>query len=351
MFATLKEAVTWRTIDQFDAKKKRVVSAYTIKNLVDEWLEFVKVKHAKGTFDLYERDSHHFKSLYDIAVEDLLAEDLDRWIKNLIDPNYPKSKTRTSFQREVELLTTVLNWYRERKNPRYQHPVLKRHSSDSFFVRRLKQKKIPLTEEQLENVLEHMKIRSKRIYYYLASLQALSGLRIGEACALKWSDIDFENQRLTVQRIVCWEVRTKSPYLRDGTKTNEVRTVKLCERAIELLKEMKENHQDEHLFRPNGTFPRYSAIQNAYNRVFMALDLPQRSTHIYRHTFATLHADQTKDIRATQSAMGHNDLRVTQHYANASERTQANALSDFRTGRARKSLDMSPNVSSTGTEG
>jgi integrase len=274
----------------------------------------------------------------------LKAEDVDQWLQHLLSPLYPKPKYRNSFVREVAALRTILNWYRERKNPRFQPPILKRHRGDAVFFKQPRGRKMPLTEAQLEMVLEWLKTHSQRkVYYYLAAFQALSGPRIGEACGLKWTDIDFDNHRYTIERIVWWEYHTKSPNLRAGTKTGDVRIVKLCPRLVQLLKEWKEiGAKGQFIFHKHGNLLRYPAIQNGYNKAFQALGLPHRSTHVFRHTFATLHADQTKDIRATQAALGHRDLRTTQHYASVSERTQEQALGDFRVGQ------VNPNVGPKG---
>ncbi len=355
MFATLKEACFWlQTCDVTESTTSVVpvqqpVQQYTMKDLIDDWLAWTRIHLVPSSVQLYEKDVEHMQPLYGIPVESLQAEDLDAWLKLLIDPSYPKPKSRTSFEREMESLRAVLNWYRERKNPRYQHPVLRRHRTDSFFLKRPKQKKMPLTVEQLEDVLDHMKKRCKTVYYYLAAFQSLCGARIGEACGLKWSDIDFVNRRVTFQRVVWWDRKTKEPNLREGTKTNEIRVVKLCERLIDLLKEWQAiAPEGEFVFLNEGKFLRYNAIQNAYNGVFKTLGLPHRSTHVFRHTFATIHADQTKDIRATQGALGHRDLRTTQHYANVSERTQENALSEFALGKS-KSSESNPTPNGAGT--
>ena len=52
-----------------------------------------------------------------------------------------------------------------------------------------------------------------------------------------------------------------------------------------------------------------------FNAGFMALDLPWRSTHICRHTFATITLMTTKNLSAVQASLGHSDQKVTQRYA------------------------------------
>ena len=53
----------------------------------------------------------------------------------------------------------------------------------------------------------------------------------------------------------------------------------------------------------------------AFNAGFIALGLPWRSTHICRHTFATLALMTTKNLSAVQASLGHSEQRTTQVYA------------------------------------
>ena len=60
---------------------------------------------------------------------------------------------------------------------------------------------------------------------------------------------------------------------------------------------------------------KYNAVQSSFNAGFVALGLPWRSTHICRHTFATLALMGTKNLSAVQASLGHTEQRVTQKYA------------------------------------
>lgn len=349
-FATLEEAREWKEQTTAPVVKK-TVSHYSFGQLVADWQEWSKNYYAPSTIEQYAKEVRHMRFLTDIPVEDLQAEDIDTWLKHVIHPSYPKPTGRRSFEREVATLMTILNWYRERKSSRYQHPILKRHWHDAAYSQEPRKKKLPLTEEELGKVLNWLKTHSQRqVYYYLAAFQALSGPRIGEACGLKWTDIDFHNSQYTIERIVWWEFAApRTPRLRNGTKTGEIRVVKMCARLVAVLKEWKMcGTQGPFVFHSNGDLMHYAAVQNGYNKAFKALGLPHRSTHVFRHTFATLHADQTKDIRATQGALGHRDLRTTQHYANVSILTQERALADFQFGKLEEGQNpCPPNVPQT----
>ena len=73
-----------------------------------------------------------------------------------------------------------------------------------------------------------------------------------------------------------------------------------------------------------GDILRYNAIQKAFNAGFKKLDLPWRSTHILRHTYATMALMATRDLPAVQASLGHTSLKTTEKYAKTSALLHAN---------------------------
>ena len=90
----------------------------------------------------------------------------------------------------------------------------------------------------------------------------------------------------------------------------------LPEKLKNILKEMKKESVNDLVFTDNkGEVLKYNAVQAAFNAGFEALELPWRSTHICRHTYATIALMTTKDISAVQASLGHTEIKMTQKYA------------------------------------
>ncbi|HLG21039.1 MAG TPA: site-specific integrase [Bdellovibrionota bacterium] len=285
---------------------------------------------------MYGKDLVHLEFFSEIPVEELTSEDIDAWLNRAKEPLYPKPPSRTSFRREVKTLRTILNWFKEYKNPRYQNPYLRRHLQDAVFIRKVVRAEKALTWEKLERFWLRLKTHHKPVYFYLASYQGMTGARIGEACGLQWDCVDLERGRAEIRRTIWWNYRTKEPRLKEGTKNGEDRIVLLPARLVDLLRERKATGaKGSFVFHSEGEPLHYPAVQNAYNKALKAEGFPQRSTHFLRHTFAKLHADQTKNKRATQAALSHRTAAITDHYARANEETQESAIADFLVGKVK----------------
>lgn len=92
----------------------------------------------------------------------------------------------------------------------------------------------PLTTDERDRILADLASHyDPRVHAYFLWM-FYTGMRPEEAIALRWSDIDWSNQVVRVQR-----VRTFKGSERDGSKTNKERDVDLLPMALEALRLMK----------------------------------------------------------------------------------------------------------------
>ena len=129
--------------------------------------------------------------------------------------------------------------------------------------------------------------------------------------------MDLEQGVARIIRRVRWDQKNKHPFLEDVTKTvQSARLLMLPEGLKDILKEVKKEAVNDLVFTDaKGELLKYNAVQSAFNAGFEALGLPWRSTHICRHTFATIALMTTKNLSAVQASLGHTEIRMTQRYA------------------------------------
>ena len=131
--------------------------------------------------------------------------------------------------------------------------------------------------------------------------------------------VDFEKGMARVVCRVHWDYKTKEPTLEDITKTaGSARMLILPKKVQDILREMKKTAVNELVFTDKkGNLLKYNAVQSTFNHGFMALQLPWRSTHILRHTHATMALMETNNLSAVQASLGYSQQRMTQRYAKA----------------------------------
>ncbi|WP_120889295.1 site-specific integrase [Helicobacter pylori] len=134
----------------------------------------------------------------------------------------------------------------------------------------------------------------------------LTGLRTGEQLALLWSDIDFENKKININKSLNLSGAITSP-----KNKSSIREVDLLEPVEKILKELKaiEPANKKMVFL---SFPkRTNEFQKAFKKLLKALSLKERKLYTTRHTFASLMLSKGEEPLWVSKNMGHKDLNTT----------------------------------------
>ncbi len=261
------------------------------------------------------------RPLANVKMSELKGIKVVEWLQWLKKHPPAKNKGRKSFIHELKLLSNVLNWYRNFINEDFNVPITKKHKQMCVFKKNKPRR--PDYYIQPKNANAWVKWlrghRSNPVYWRLATFMFLTGARVGEACGMLWPAVDFRQRMAKVIRIIRWDHKTRRPHIEDRTKTEtSARLLILSNELISILKEIKEEQQigSELVFTDKQGEPlKYRAIQSAFNAGFTALNLPWRSTHILRHSYATMALIATRDISSVQASLGHTSSRMTKKYA------------------------------------
>jgi integrase len=146
---------------------------------------------------------------------------------------------------------------------------------------------------------------------------AFTGLRMGELRALRWKDIDFAAELITVSRAFSWNVET-------STKSRRIRIVPLARQARFVLLELRgrcrfTGREDFVFCRPDGGALDSSAIRKRFRSAQEAAGLRLRRFHDLRHTFGSLMIRRF-DLVRVQSMMGHASITTTERYLHSRPR-------------------------------
>lgn len=180
----------------------------------------------------------------------------------------------------------------------------------------------------VRSVIEEAETRDPRLATMMM-LGALTGMRRGELCALRWTDIDLDRGQIEVSRSV---VVVEKGVAEKGTKTDRSRTIALDEVGVALLAQHgaraaawaqeaeAEVPADAFVFSPelDGSIPyRPDTVTSLFIRVRDHVGAPDVRLHDLRHFTATQLIAANIDIRTVAERLGHSDpsmtLRVYSH--------------------------------------
>lgn len=325
-FDTLSAAHAWHDKEK-EKKINGIADSAHLSNALtfDECLD----RYMKERFPMLERSTQESLMvrlvymrdcpLTPIKMNNLKSHIVDSWMHWLLKHKTAKCPKRKSFIPDLKALNAILTWYRNYLDADFIVPITQRHR-DMARYRKMKSRRPDYyaKPDEVRAWVEWLKNHRNPVYYQLAAFMMLTGVRVGEACGLYWEEIDLDARVARIVRVVSWEQKTKKPRIEERAKNDgSIRLIMLPELLVSLLKEMKSNSTGAGLvFRSlTGTMIRYNAIQSAFNAGFEALDLPWRSTHICRHTYATMAVLATRDIGAVQASLGHKSRDQTEKYA------------------------------------
>lgn len=169
------------------------------------------------------------------------------------------------------------------------------------------------TAEQAE-IIEEFAYGHKYGIYILLLLKL--GLRCSELCGLKYSDFDFANNTIHIQRAV---MEGKGGPVVGKTKNKASNAViPVYSRLMELIKERQKTTESEFILTTsNGKLHDDSYFtKTVYSSFFRDLqcqypDIPKYTPHELRHTCGTLLYEKTKDIYAVSKFLRHASVEIT----------------------------------------
>jgi len=164
-----------------------------------------------------------------------------------------------------------------------------------------------LSVDQLSQLIEIAKKTTRDMYLAIA-IGGYSGLRKGEIANLRWEDIDFENDTVSITRkernnkkgIVGWVAKTKAGY----------RTLPLFPELKEIL--LSYGKESGYVIEAKNMQRSKWALPKEFDQIRKEFKVPWFTFHVLRHTFASLLLNQGLEVHIVAKILGHESMAVTE---------------------------------------
>lgn len=233
-------------------------------------------------------------------LDRIKASDIEVWQSDLLVTLSPK---------RVELCRTVLSSIFKSAMKDEKIGINPVSLADAVGKKTIKDK-TPFSMDEMNSIINNIddQVRCYTICGFF------TGMRTGELIGLKWSDIDFENSIISIQRS-----------RKDGGDTipktvNSLRDIDMIDSLKPFLVEHRRNNPNtEYVFSSKSGKPFYSGnkiLDMYWKPVIKKLGIKYRPQYNMRHTFASMMLSEKEELGWVSFMMGHKDSATTlQEYA------------------------------------
>lgn len=271
--------------------------------------------------DIYEKRLKSYFGL--MRVKNITALDVRQWLTEMERSDNTGKLTENSkgvyYRTLSSMLGVAVRWEIIDDNPCRRVPMPK---SKQTKVKALQQSDFDTLFAKIDAYTEP---RAVILIYIIA----LTGIREGEAAGLRWSDIDFENKVINIEREVMY-IPKVGLRITPPKSANSIRSVfipqKLCDKLKEYQSIQAKDISDRGDLYQNdgyivskfdGTPVHASTIRKWIKNACQFCEVPYITVHGLRHTYASIAIAKGADIRTTAAQLGHSQPSLTLNtYAN-----------------------------------
>ncbi len=270
------------------------------KQYLTDWLDNQKIYLKYSTYTNYHNIVHNqiLSDLGNYKVDNLNNDILQEFILNKLDHGRCDASGGISYKYAQDIITVLkLTLGKQIEIQLPYHPP----KEIEIFEKSHQVKLINHLQSAIDN----------RNFGILLTIH--TGLRIGELCALKWSDINFDTQLLHINKTM---IRTYTK--EDGSKLHitppktrsSIRFIPLNKWIMQYAV-LLGGDDNEYIITGRKQHIEPNKYRTFYNALLEKLELPHLKFHALRHTFATRCIECGCDYKSLSQLLGHSNVAIT----------------------------------------
>lgn len=197
-------------------------------------------------------------------------------------------------------------------------------------LKKVEEKINPLNQKELKELLDTVDENYTGLYPLVLTM-ARTGLRIGEALALRWEDVNFKDRFIHVRRgLVRGKITTP--------KNSKTRKVDMSQQLTAVLKQLLVNEGpkevSEYIFTnaQGGLIDKDNWRSRVFYQAVEKAEIKRIRIHDLRHTYATLRIAKGDNIADVSNQLGHHSVKFTwdtyYHWVPGDKKDEVDGLDD-----------------------
>ena len=281
------------------------------KDVANEWLVSKTYKIKESTLNKYKYlfERYIYPQFSTLRMKDISTAVIDKNMMELYE-KYKDCLSYSTFKSMIYLIKAVIGY-----------AVKAEYITQVYFnfeiAKRTSQKEIQvLTQEQEKTIVAEI-MANKNANNLGILLSLYTGIRLGEVCSLRVSDIDFTSRTVniskTVQRLSDFSTNTSNLIITTPKSQRSIRIIPLPEFLFEILLSYGIDNYSGNCFILNNKELPYEprTLQYAFQRLVAKCGYEGFHFHCLRHTFATRCVQSGFDIKTLSEILGHANASFT----------------------------------------
>ncbi|MHC5229050.1 tyrosine-type recombinase/integrase [Enterococcus sp. LJL99] len=303
-YALVQQELARKKLNFVDSKNQ--LFSGTASEWFDQWLNVHVATNVKlSTLKSYEtKINNHIRPFFKKKLLiSITKDDINEFIKYINSQDYSKN-----------MLNSLLNILKNSLNCATKIGYLTENPSSEVILSNEKRRKIHALSVTDQTRLEFYAFQETDTSAVIIALA--TGMRIGEICGLKWTDIDFKENiihiRRSLQRIPGKHEFGRTKVIIDSPKTaSSKRDIPLASCFRDYLLEKRYLANSPYVVSSNGNYVEPRTITYRFKKLLIEAELEDINFHVLRHTFATRCVESGVDIASLSKILGHTSVKLT----------------------------------------
>lgn len=282
-----------------------ITNDITFNNIADSWLVYKYNTIKKSTYFKYKYiiEKYLYPQLKNKSLRELLNYDFNVFMCNFSYLN------KTTLKMIITILKSILKFAERKYNVDFKIDLIK-------FPKKIASELQVFTDKEKQKLINYC-YNDENLKSIGILVSLYTGMRIGELCALKWENIDLDQDIIAVTKTLQRIYSNNSTHiLIDSPKSiSSIRKIPINKKLHNILYTLKINNnfqpQQYFLTGCENKFIEPRNYQYTFKQILIKNDLPIYNFHILRHTFATDCININMDIKSLSKILGHSNVNIT----------------------------------------